>query len=238
MPKILVLNDKDRQLLEELLRDKRQGRLSTPLKNLTDRQFVEGEDHQAPEVYVAKTKEVIPALSADVPGKGDCDIYQIFDDGTDPELIDIGLVLPVYNISNTEVGSEEWIKVSRIKHGYWLADSVGQGFIWGKITDRTEVDLCPDTANDAQKRGGYSWVEIEWDEEGCPSNKSGGRSGEFNAYEQNDSNATLDVSGNNIVKLYPVATTSSSGSDPGGVTIYIFDKGLTDEDQGMRELLT
>lgn len=84
---------------------------------------------------------------------------------------------------------------------------------WAKITDRNGT--------------AYSWVEVEPDGSACTfSTKAGGRSGTENAYEINCSQANFDVPQNLIVRMWQWDSTT-----------YLFDRGLTNEDSNLRELL-
>lgn len=131
-----LLTTAEVNLLQRLL-DLHHGELSVqPLRSPGESQFSEGEDHQAPETYIAFVPATgLPALTPDpdtgtagfaIPGSVSCDIYKIIDSvvGTTdpvPELKPIGISKTVYNLNTAEV-PEGWISVHRTKFGRWVAD--------------------------------------------------------------------------------------------------------------------
>lgn len=135
-----IPSQSDRALLQELLDERRVRRGNVPNRPPTEQTWAEGEDHQAPEVYIARpqTSDGIPRLLPtdgstgtgtdisgslfDEPGKAECDIYQIVDNDTtgDPELHNIGLTEFVHNLSEGDL-SQDWIPVARTKFGKWVA---------------------------------------------------------------------------------------------------------------------
>lgn len=108
-----------------------------------DRQaFPDHEEHQAPEVYVARippggisalsvgantgTGTGTPATSDDVPGSTLCPIYQLITDGG-IRLISIGVSYQVYNLSIEPVKAGRWVLISRDKYGKWfITGTVGE----------------------------------------------------------------------------------------------------------------
>lgn len=119
---------------KELVEDLRR-RLST----VPDRPIHYETDHQAPEVYAAKTPAGgIPALTVgagtganedDEPGYADCEIYQVGGTLADPVLQRVTqLSHRVYNLSDTAVDGDTWVLVARDKFGSWLVTgTVGGG---------------------------------------------------------------------------------------------------------------
>lgn len=131
-----LLTDTEVNILQRLL-DLHRGELAVaPLRSPGESQFNEGEDHQAPETYIAFVPAAgLPALTPDpdtgtagfaIPGSVSCNIFKIVDSfvGTAdpvPELKAIGISKTVYNL-NTAGVPEGWISVHRTKFGRWVAD--------------------------------------------------------------------------------------------------------------------
>lgn len=147
MPKPWMPSEQDRVILQDLINVRKRQLQNTPSRPPTERSWDETEDHQAPEVYVAKpqTSAGIPALleasigvgtgspigtgtldsgsTYDEPGKAECDIYQILVDGTsgDPELHPVTEFSHiVHNITKSAL-SQDWVQIHRTKYGKWLA---------------------------------------------------------------------------------------------------------------------
>lgn len=88
-------------------------------------------------------------------------------------------------------------------------DGAVAGF-WAKITARSGT--------------AYSWTEMVTSGSGCGfSVLSSGRSGSFNAFEINCSSANFDVPANLIVRMWEISP-----------SLYMFDRGLTNESDGLR----
>ncbi len=156
MPKPWMPSEQDRVILQDLINIHKGQLGNTPSRPPTERSWDEAEDHQAPEVYIAKpqTSAGIPKLLPtddttgtgtdisgslyDEPGKAECDIYQILVDGTsgDPELHVIGLNLLVHNLSSSDI-DQDWILVSRTKFGKWIAvpsaTAIAGDIEWAKL---------------------------------------------------------------------------------------------------------
>lgn len=123
MTTAIFLSEQDRDLVVGALQAIRSGRVNFGARPDTDLSFTRSEDHQAPEVYVAKlVSDDIPAASDTEPGDGTCDIYQILIvDGT-PIITQVeGLNKTVYNISSQPIAGDQWIVLKRTKYGRWLA---------------------------------------------------------------------------------------------------------------------
>lgn len=123
--KAKTLSDNDLRILQGMIdREKRQI-INSPPMHVTER-WDSGEDHQAPETYVAypKTSAGIPARSGDEPGEAECDIYAIY--GRPPTLTAVGRSQTVYNLQTSTLGQSH-IPVSRDKYGKWLALVGGSG---------------------------------------------------------------------------------------------------------------
>jgi hypothetical protein len=119
---------------------------NTPHRPSTDHTWTHGEDHQGPEVYVAKAQaDGIPALTPasgtgpgdlDKPGKGVIDIYQLLEDTVDvPELRQTtGLIKTAYNLTQTAIIEDDWLLAMRTKYGKWITFPLSLGLI-GFILD-------------------------------------------------------------------------------------------------------
>lgn len=138
MARAFLLTEKDRDLVNELLAEARRARRNPPLRMVPSQ-----EDPQAPEVYIALTPALgIPALVADenygtgtgsgtgtlmgganTPGSAECSIYRILQtEGVDDLWAVPGVTRKVFNLSETAVPGNRWVKVSRDKFGSWLVD--------------------------------------------------------------------------------------------------------------------
>jgi hypothetical protein len=137
------LTEEDHRLLQEFIRQSKRHRINTPSRPGTERSWDIAEDHQAPEVYVAKPQDPggtgtgtgdgsgIPGLtratgtaSYDEPGVAACDIYKIYDNNGTPELRPIdGLERQVYNVSDAPI-PQDWITTYRTKGGAWVTPPI------------------------------------------------------------------------------------------------------------------
>ena len=170
------LSDSEVALLQRLL-DVHRGQLGNmPSRPPTERSWDEGEDHQAPEVYIAypQTHAGIPVLLSagtgtgesdsdyDEPGKAECDIYKIVENDTtgDPELHDAGFSKDVYNLTPSAI-DQDWVSVARTKFGKWLAiasvSTAGATLEWA-ILDETLSEGS--TATASIYRGGPSVEDL------------------------------------------------------------------------------
>ena len=120
MAKRFNLTENDRRVIKELVRKSEEQRVNPPSRPSQDPTV--GEDHQAPEVYIAKPQSSsgIPALSSSTPGKDTCDIYRI--NNSDILEAVTGFSQPVYNLSNLPI-PQDWIVVERTKFGKWIVSS-------------------------------------------------------------------------------------------------------------------
>lgn len=139
---LYFLTGKDHALVKELLDAHRSGNIRFKSPKATRR---ERDDTQSPDVYIAKLSgSGIPALAAgtpegtpDVPGKADCDIYQINDDD---ELVQApsSFSREVYNLS-VSVLSKPYVLIHRDKYGDWCVSDVSEAIQWAKAqSDWTE----------------------------------------------------------------------------------------------------
>ena len=160
MPEQLFgLSTQDVAILQQLISIHKGQLANTPSRPPTERSWDEAEDHQAPEVFIAKpqTSGGIPRLlpagtgtgtdqfgttesgsAYDEPGKAECDIYKILTDSVsgDPELHQMTpFKQVVYNLSSTDL-NQEWILIIRTKSGKWIASPTGGN---GATTIRFEV---------------------------------------------------------------------------------------------------
>ncbi len=135
------LTEQEVAVLQKLL-DAHRGQLGNILgsRPSTDQTWSEAEDHQAPEVYLAKPQDAegldgITRASGtadtdyDLAGKGICDIYKIVEDTPGiPELQPVdGLERETYNVGQSM--PQDWLMVLRSKYGKWLAIPIGINFV-------------------------------------------------------------------------------------------------------------
>lgn len=145
MPQIPYFSEAEVAILREVVADKLNSRQNPPVRFGTENSWDEGEDHQAPETYIALAPEAgIPPLSppsgtgsasfgsGDVPGSALCDIYQL----ARGVLLPIDYQQRVYNLSASTI-EHGWILVTREKFGHWLAIVGGGG--GGTCANRNEV---------------------------------------------------------------------------------------------------
>ena len=140
MSKAYVLSEDDKKALSILNQLVKQGKL-----NITrgyEHGKVDHEEHQAPEIYVAKTPSAgIPAITQTNPGKADCEIYRLIPAiGSDGEA-DLEEVpnheKTVYNISGIDIEGDVYVLVSKEKYGSWVVGPPGDAGFWGRITHKT-----------------------------------------------------------------------------------------------------
>lgn len=141
MAEAFVLSKKDRDLLEDLVRREVGRRVNTPIKS-TQESYWEQEDHQAPEVYIAKLPEngIPPIRIQDSPDNDlvaspvSCRIYKLAKAratiGGPPrgaaadrvlQLHDAGFSKRVHNISEDSSGVLYQV-VQRDKFGNWIIE--------------------------------------------------------------------------------------------------------------------
>ena len=145
MSKIPVFTDRDFRTLQQMAHDWRTNPQNTPSRPPTEHSWSDQEDHQAPEVYVARpqTSAGIPKLLQtdgttgtgtdisgsllDEPGKALCDIARIVlnSDTGDPELLNTDLPVLVHNLAIGDL-SQDWFPVMRTKYGVWIANPIGE----------------------------------------------------------------------------------------------------------------
>ncbi len=94
--------------------------VNTPSRPPQERSYDEGEDHQAPETYLAIPHVAIPGRVGLVPGKGTCDIYEIVPTAS-PLMRDMKFdETEVYNYRRMPIPSSEYFPVTRTKGGRWI----------------------------------------------------------------------------------------------------------------------
>lgn len=153
MPKFYAVTEREKAIIEEVMRQVRGQIVNSPSRPSGEQMFTEGFDAQASDVYIAKPLDAdgIPGLTPsgetltgtgssayDQPGYADCDIFTVYMDQGIPYLRPIeGQTRKVYNVSQGTV-SKDWLPVARTKFGHWLALSGGGGggdtIIVGKLT--------------------------------------------------------------------------------------------------------
>lgn len=141
-----TFSDAEMRALQDLVQLFMNNRFNIPSKAKFDDSFAGEEDHQSPEVYIAKpqSEDGIPGLTRgegsnpDKAGEGLCDIYRILKNGSgDPEIIAIeALEKTVYNLSE-DATDQDWLPIHRDKFGNWLTTPPGSG--GGLMRIRAEI---------------------------------------------------------------------------------------------------
>lgn len=150
--KVFVATERERQLLEHVVSVVRSGIVNARSRPATDQSWDEVGGHQAPELYVARSRSAggVPAIGEgasagtsadDVPGHAVCDIFRIDHDtvSADPGLSRVGLSQRVYNVSST--APTGYFPVGRDKFGRWIALVPGGGGGGENISFRIEKYL-------------------------------------------------------------------------------------------------
>ena len=122
-------SEADWAVLKQVVTAVKSGRITTIGRPESERAWVDGADHQAPETYVAKTPSGgIPALTEaspdEQPGSATCSIYLIREDSITgvAELVRVtNLDKIVYNLTTDDIAGDTWITVTRTKFGKWMA---------------------------------------------------------------------------------------------------------------------
>ena len=159
----VVLSEKDRDYIEEVMREAATRLVNYPPRPLSERQFAEGEDHQGPETYIAipVEPEGIEGLNHetgniagedDLPGIGECDIFQL----VDGKLSWVEKVQQVYNLSEERVRNDAF-PVTRTKFGPWIIVNKPVE-VCGILERRLDAATGPLTG------AKFGWLRlIEWD---------------------------------------------------------------------------
>ncbi len=144
---LFALSEQEVALLQKLL-NLHKGQLGNVQGSRppTEQSWGDGEDHQAPEIYLAKPQDSegldgITRASGtasddyDTAGKGTCDIYRIVEDTPGiPEIHQIeGLQKEVYNVGQPM--PQDWLVVLRSKVGKWLGIPVGISFVGFELAE-------------------------------------------------------------------------------------------------------
>lgn len=142
--KLIFLTNEDRAYLRSL-------RQKDTHRNLNERNRDKGDKPQQPaDIYIAKVPggAGIPKRVTTTPGTASCEIYRIDDDTL--ALDDASFTETVYNISLTDITEASgpvatYVKVSRDKYGYWIADgAAGSSAVTGvKWVNRSGVAIPP-----------------------------------------------------------------------------------------------
>jgi hypothetical protein len=116
------LADKITSLSPELLAELKALVLERRSRNPSNRPVIQPEDlEQASDTYVVMTPEDgIPATADDDVGHADCEVHYLDDNGTTAELVPTGQILRVYNLSETDVGADSLVLVTKTKQGSWF----------------------------------------------------------------------------------------------------------------------
>jgi hypothetical protein len=124
------LTKEDRAILKQVVEEFRNRQ-----QNTQNRFWKEDQDLTAPEVYIAKPDDVIPAATGpdvgtgagdDVAGTGTATVYQINSLTDSPTIESMGFSQSVFNITNDVIDSK-LILVVRDKYGRWVAVPAGSG---------------------------------------------------------------------------------------------------------------
>jgi hypothetical protein len=127
------LSESDKAAIQGLLTEASARRVGTTGRQGSE--SVDHEEHQAPEVYVARIPAGgIPGLSlalgtsiVDEPGHAECDIYRVVPVSAGVGDVEIrvveGLKRRVYNLLQVAITGGRWALVTRDKFGFWMADA-------------------------------------------------------------------------------------------------------------------
>lgn len=182
---MLFLTEKDRDVLR-WMRDKMESsRENIPGRPGAERAWAEGEDHQAPETYIAWPPEIgINGLVRDVaddtgtgvhdePGFAFCVIYKI----VEGELVAVsGFDKAVWNLAEGTI-EQDWVVVTRTKYGKWVAvqagaptvrrgkldealfpDGTAQVSVWQFIPDLTGTGTPGEDVDTGESILAYDWL--------------------------------------------------------------------------------
>lgn len=142
------LTEKDRAVIKAVVDEVR--RFMVNPQSRPGEQGIDHQEHQAPEVYIAKATDTVPAMSGEEPGIGPCEIYRII---PVTGLVDrVGnLTYQVYNLSTTDVDADTWLVIQRDKFGQWVIKHAvgGEASFWARLTYKTYTD---------GSYTAYSWV--------------------------------------------------------------------------------
>lgn len=162
--KIRAWTDEEVRLIQKMIdRERRQVVNQSP--NLVTDRWDQGEDHQAPETYVAAIPaDGIPGkddvddygdypyseYQEDLVGSAECDIYQIVKEGSFWKLREVtGLSKTVYNFGDQAIDGPGFVPITRDKFGKWLVLSSTGGGSNNQVIDFVVTDYCPDLPSGA-----------------------------------------------------------------------------------------
>ncbi len=131
MTRVFTATAEDRAILQGLVEAEVQRQVNKPQRPPTEHAWSEGEDHQAPEVYVGLAPTGgIPGQTGIQPGVATCQLFRI-QSGIDPaELEEMeGFERPVYNTSPSAVAEGSHFTAVRTKGGPWVATGGGLGLV-------------------------------------------------------------------------------------------------------------
>lgn len=173
------LTEKQDKLIQELLDEKRRGLRNPQNRTLAEITWDEGVAHQAPEVYIAKTQseEGLPPRAGDVPGYGECDIYQVVKTGGVDTIVQVpGLIKSVFNFTNSRISANNYFSIYRDKFGRWVT-GIDYDVFLAVVYDKVSKEIIQDPDDPAidercapqmlpRFRGEYSFFEVEPDDDG------------------------------------------------------------------------
>jgi len=130
MPRLIALSEDDAQLLRDLLDQFKQGRLNISAKVPTELGWLDREDHQAPEVYLARTPEngiqgIESSGSVYYMHSAICDLYQaVYDSMSRLRLAKLPVSgVRVFNPTPSSIPGNTFIVIKRDKFGRWVAET-------------------------------------------------------------------------------------------------------------------
>lgn len=130
--------DEEMNLLSRVIKREKQAIQNTPSRPTQDRSYDENQDWLAPEVYIAKPTEDIPARVDDQAGFATADVYRISVDGSgNPNLIKaFESGRRIHNIFGSTI-SRGYVTIVRDKYGNWIAITGGTTLVRATVTERT-----------------------------------------------------------------------------------------------------
>ena len=127
--RIITFSEPDVRVIKDLVVWARRTNLGGRMHSSLNAAFIEGADHQAPEIYLAKINNeegAIPGIVDGVgtgtptdwtPSSGTVDVYAIDGDGV---LVDAVKEVTAYNFSQASLTNGSWVVAIRDKYGSWV----------------------------------------------------------------------------------------------------------------------
>lgn len=141
MAKALFLTPAQESILRQVIKEFQSRTGDTPASSLTEQSWSEGEDHQAPETYIAKiTKDITAIKLGNVvePGIGEGDVYTVTTHPTDVKkfrLAKIGELkkTQIFNTSESTIVKDSYVVITRTKGGHWVVAVAGGSLSFARI---------------------------------------------------------------------------------------------------------